>query len=528
MPRIHKHVYHGGVLQRQRNPKISSWQAVYKMISLPDARLSKISYSSLTGFIFRLDVPNIESNTEFYGLNDKKSALTKPIYSIVFKLAIISDDDYDRLNPLIITEKNAAFDKKTENLRDFKKEADTQQQIYIDTLSPNGNPITLSIIDFSHFDKRSTRILLMELNKKHNSRTISEMLRYIGLNCLDSSKNRRLGMITMELAEPTYTELADIPIGEYTYISGCQYAIAQTLILFLKSKKLNFDSHAGNVLASTTPINPGTVLIDFGRVLDFNMDIYENIKGYYNQLTGHDYDGDLDTYKKYTVTDLYISRTNQLGTVVNNMINIMRFLTYMDYIINSISFKMNGSYDRPQLITLLQYLYGPSFRSYWGWNDGNYVAPDWNLTQEIFDRYAAIIPIIRTLTEARMEQTSYVSEAAIKRRVANGEIASFNENVNNYDRSNTITIQSVDIPTRSTETMDRDGTSSAVPTRVPVQVTTEEESCWGKWCGKKEKKEGGRKTYRKNKRRVVHKKRITRQKRSSSSKQNRSSKQKRD
>jgi hypothetical protein len=296
--------------------------------------------------------------------------------------------------------------------------------------------------------------------------------------------------------------------------------------LFLKSKKLNFDSHAGNVLASTTPSNPGTVLIDFGRVLDFKKDIYEEIKGYYNQLTGHDYDVDLDTYKKYTVTDLYISRTNQLATVVNNMINIMRFLSYMDYIINSISFKMKGSYDRPQLITLLQYLYGPSFRSYWGWNDRNYVSPDWTLTQDIFDRYAAIIPIIRNLTEARIEQTSFVSESAIKRRVANGEIASFNENVNNYDRSNTITIQSIDMPTRSTETMDREGTSSTVSTRVPVQVTTEEESCWGKWCGKKEKKEGGRKTFRKNKRDVVHKKRITR--RNKSNKQRRSSKQKRD
>ncbi len=532
MPRIqNKHVYHGGVLQRQRNPKLSSWQAVYKMINLPDAKLSRISYSSLTGFIFRLDVPSIESNTEFYGLNDKKSALTKPIYSIVFKLAIISDDDYDRLNPLIITEKNAAFDKKTENLRDFKNEANTQQQIYIDTLSPNGNPITLSIIDFSHFDKRSARILLMELNKKHTSRTISEMLRYIGLNCLDSSKNRRLGMITMELAEPTYTELADLPIRSDEYISGCQYAIAQTIILFLKSKKLNFDCHAGNVLASTAPSNPGTVLIDFGRVLDFNKDIYENIKGYYNQLTGHDYDVDLDTYKKYTVTDLYISRTNQLGTVVNNMINIMRFLTYMDYIINSISFKMKGSYDRPQLITLLQYLYGPSFRSYWGWNDGNYVAPDWTLTQDIFDRYASIIPIIRTLTEARIEQTSYVSEAAIKRRVANGDIVIFNENVNNYDRSNTITIQSIDMPTRTTETMDREGRSSAVPTRMPAPydddaMTTEEESCWGKWCGKKEKKEGGRKTYRKNKSRVVHKKINTTRKKYN--KQKRSNKQKRD
>jgi hypothetical protein len=198
----------------------------------------------------------------------------------------------------------------------------------------------------------------------------------------------------------------------------------------------------------------------------------------------------------------------------------------MDFIINSISFKMKGSYDRPQLITLLQYLYGPSFRSYWGWNDRNYVSPDWTLTQDIFDRYAAIIPIIRNLTEARIEQTSFVSESAIKRRVANGEIASFNENVNNYDRSNTITIQSIDMPTRSTETMDREGTSSTVSTRVPVQVTTEEESCWGKWCGKKEKKEGGRKTFRKNKRDVVHKKRITR--RNKSNKQRRSSKQKRD
>lgn len=500
MPRIHKHV--GGVLQRQRNPKLSSWQAVYKMICLPYARLSRIAYSSLTGFIFRLDVPNIESNTEFYGLNAEKTALTKPIYSIVFKLAIISEDVSDRLDPLLITEKNKEYTKKTENLLDFKKEADTQQQIYIDTLSPNGNPITLSIIDFSHFDKRSTRILITELNKKHDSRTVGEMLRYIGLNCLDYSKNRRLGMITMELAEPTYIELADIPISSHEYNSGCQYAIAQTLILFLKSKKINFDSHAGNVLASRRLDNPGTVLIDFGRVHDFNTDIDPRIKRNYETLTGHDYDADFDTYNNYRITDLYPSKTNDAGKVINNMINIIRFISYMDYIINSMSYKMSGSYDRPQLISLLQYLYGPTFSSDWGWNNGKYEAPDWNLTQEIFDRYNAIIPIIRTLTEARMQQNSYVSAAAIKSRVAKGEIARFNEDVNEYDRSDTI--PSVHIPIRST-TMDRDGASNVSATN------DDDESCWGKWCDKeKEKTEGGRKTYRKNKRRVVHKKRITR------------------
>ena len=149
-----------------------------------------------------------------------------------------------------ITGKDEEFKKKTEILKDFKNEANAQQQIYIDTLSPNGNPITLSIIDFSYFDKRSTEILLTELDRKHNSGTVGEMLQYIRSNSVESSKDRRLGMITMELAEPTYKELSDIS-NRITFNNGCQYAIAQILILFLKSKKMNYDLHAGNVLAST-------------------------------------------------------------------------------------------------------------------------------------------------------------------------------------------------------------------------------------------------------------------------------------
>ena len=514
---LDKDVYHGGVLQHNKN--ISSWQAVYNMIKLRGASLSKISYSSLTGFIFRLDIPIDKQNVEFYGLNDQKTALTKPIYNIVFKLAIISDDDNDKLGQLVIH--NQSFNKKTEILESFREEANTQQQIYIDTLSPNGNPITLSIIDFSFFDKRSTADLLTELlNMTHNSGTVSEMLKYIESKCLDSSKNRHLGMITMELAEPTYTELAALTIGEDTYINGCQYAIAQTLILFLKSKKLNFDCHAGNVLASTMPNNPGTVLIDFGRVLDLNKDIFEQIEEYYKELTGRDYAVDHNTYTKYTITDLYVSRNVSLQEVVIKMKNIIQFISYMDYIMNSINFNMKGTFDRPQIITLLQYLYGPSFRTNWGWNNGNYVAPDWILTQEIFDRYYNIIPIIRNLTEARIEQISYVSEAAIKRRVTTGEIATFNENINDYNRSKTIPLIMTPVPA---EDMDRSGMTSADNEEDNKSFLKQ---CWGKFCDKeKGKKEGGRKTYRKNKRRFVHKKIITRRKKSN--KQRRSSKNKR-
>ena len=513
-----KHTLCGGV--KQRNLRLSSWQAVYNMIKLPGASLSKISYSSLTGFIFRLDVPSNENNVQFYGLNDQKTALTKPIYNIVFKIAIISDDDSDKLPRLSITGKDEEFKKKTEILKDFKNEANAQQQIYIDTLSPNGNPITLSIIDFSYFDKRSTEILLTELDRKHNSVTVGEMLQYIRSNSVESLKDRRLGMITMELAEPTYKELSDMP-NRITFNNGCQYAIAQILILFLKSKKMNYDLHAGNVLASTNSKTPGTVLIDFGRVQDFNKDIYEQIEDDYKELTGRDYDTDLTEYTNYTITDLYISRNNPEETVVTKMANIIQFISYMDYIMNSINFNMKGSYDRPQLIALLQYLYGESFTTHWGWNDGDYVSPNWNITQEIFNRYAAIIPIIRTLTESSMNQTVKISNSAIQKMVDDGKIATFTESINNYDRSNTI--HSI-MPPVSAEDMDRSGMTSSDNEEDNKSFLKQ---CLGEFCDKeeKEKKEGGRKTYRKNKRRFVHKKIITRRKKSN--KQRRSSKNKR-
>ena len=192
----------------------------------------------------------------------------------------------------------------------------------------------------------------------------------------------------------------------------------------------------------------------------------------------------------------------------------------MDYIMNSINFDMTESYDRPQIITLLQYLYGESFTTYWGWNDEKYVSPNWNITQEIFNRYAAIIPIIRTLTESSMNQTVKISNPAIKKMVDDGKIATFTESINNYDRSNTI--HSI-MPPVSAEDIDISGMTDNKEDNKSFL-----KQCLGEFCDKeeeKEKKEGGRKTYRKNKRRFVHKKIITRRKKSN--KQRRSSKNKR-
>ena len=74
------------------------------MICVQGAKLSVISYSSIAGFIFRLDVPKIPANSEFNTLNESGTAFNKPIYSLVFKIAILSNNDKDKLKALQITE----------------------------------------------------------------------------------------------------------------------------------------------------------------------------------------------------------------------------------------------------------------------------------------------------------------------------------------------------------------------------------------------------------------------------------------
>jgi hypothetical protein len=66
------------------NKSISSWDAVNNMIHTKGAILSKISFSSLTGFIFKLTIPP-ESNYEFTEMNGTA------ILSVVFKIVVISD-----------------------------------------------------------------------------------------------------------------------------------------------------------------------------------------------------------------------------------------------------------------------------------------------------------------------------------------------------------------------------------------------------------------------------------------------------
>jgi hypothetical protein len=58
----------GGIVKK--DDTLTYWQAVYKMICVPEAMLTTISYNSLYGYVFKLNIPPISENAEFFDLND--------------------------------------------------------------------------------------------------------------------------------------------------------------------------------------------------------------------------------------------------------------------------------------------------------------------------------------------------------------------------------------------------------------------------------------------------------------------------
>jgi hypothetical protein len=160
----------GGLRLIQTGNINTSFDAVYQMITNPLSTLTKISYSSLKGFIFKLDVPHDVQHTYFYGLNDSGTSYNVPVYTLILKFAIITDRTESLPNFIYMHD---SHNKSTENLIEYATESKTQQDIYVATVSPSGNPICPAVADFSYFDCTSGEILLAKLIKNtNNSATI--------------------------------------------------------------------------------------------------------------------------------------------------------------------------------------------------------------------------------------------------------------------------------------------------------------------------------------------------------------------
>jgi len=460
----------GGIVKK--DDTLTYWQAVYKMICVPEAMLTTISYNSLYGYVFKLNIPPISENAEFFDLNDSGTIFNVPVFSLILKFAIIENPNagVTRLPELII-QGETPHKKSYEKLENFRNEAMIQQTIYLTTIEQCAKAICPSIVDFSFFNKDTGAFLIKKmLELQDNDEFVKIVLHYLFANI--QANSAYLGLISMKCVDDEYIQLSKIRkevsrvhqlnLQDKTefinvlkiYIRNCNDALTQIIILFIKLKIINFDCHLGNILASTKPydlnLNYRTTLIDFGRVINFNTQDplsfigyivdpvtqivtqeRDKIHSYVNKqyvkyyedffgVHGDEYKLNHDSKKlfKLEITALYPQGTRSQSKGVNNMVvlvdEIIKFISVFDFIINNIKYGTK----KPQMINLLRYIYGGSLSDDWV---ANPPTPDkFEITPEVEKKLIFLIQSIMHSTQT--DHRLMFSEGRIDRMITENKL----------------------------------------------------------------------------------------------------------
>jgi len=391
----------GGIFNA--DDSLSIMQSIEKMINTQGADLEVISYSSLSGFILKLDVPRNPKNTNLYHFNEK------PVYSIIFKLALISETPLYNYYTNIYGKE---YRKKKEKKQDYTKEYEIQNKIYLDTLNLNRINICPSVIDLNFLNRRSATKFINSLNAiidddddddddddKNEAVNIFNFLK-------DQLKadNIELGVITMEFVNyREYVLLNDRHLNDETYEKNCLYALAEIIVSIMIFKIINYDWHIGNIFGSID-LQKQPLLIDFGNSIDLINDKYDDVINTYDYLfhnqapfelnirainnklnaannddddnddvptleegenidisiphyTNHDnYNNDFDEIKNISFLDFHNINESNKEELKTKLEKIIRFIAYMDYAKNCSKTQVILKY--PQFIPLLDVLYG--------------------------------------------------------------------------------------------------------------------------------------------------------------------------
>ena len=319
---------------RKKNNAITSFQAVHNMLKNESARVKVISYKSLSGMIFTVNIDN-NKDPQFVEYLDGKE---KDVYSIALKFVIISKTWQERLVKMKDAQGNE-YNKIAETLPDFSKEAQTQSIIFEKS---ENDPICPSVIDLSFFEndfgKEIIELLLKKTDKKNDSNTVLS-LQWL-LNQLND-KRHKLGMITMEFAN-NYVQLAD------NYIQALEDSdkkrvyketVMLIVLLFFKTGVVLLDCHSGNIMVKKN--GSRVIIIDFGRTL--NIDNEEEVKVLFKENTIGVYRNTVDQYINTlkNAKEMFISKNYKSI----DFIYIFKLLVQLDFLFNNISFRS----ERPQL-----------------------------------------------------------------------------------------------------------------------------------------------------------------------------------
>lgn len=482
---------------KKRDDAQTSFEAVKTMMMHPKAQVSALSYNSMSGFLFRLDIPHDKTCTPpFVGLNAEGTAFTRPVYSLVLKLAMVvpsflEQTYYFKHNPLRDNKRNSLFvvdkfyRKHVEVLQDFIEEADIQQYIYIKTLSPAGKPLCLAVVDMAYFDDNKTSqqfistLLLSSL--RQDDVAAAAMLEFLQRK-LAENPYVALGMISMELADgfvPLY-QLSRPPLTDahaHAHAKACEQSLAQLIVLFLNFKIVHWDCHSNNVMATET--GEKACLIDFGRVLDLHRmsdHISDNISRLYLEMQHPltpttDFVQQLDELKTWRALDLW-EDAKTTGVVLDKLHAILLFLARVDVACNQMNLPHNNI-ATPQCFHLLKYIYGNQIR----WFAGRPIhAEDKEIWQT---RLARVIPWIKTLTAVPTERANnQLSAKAVRKLVLQKRIFTIGHDIQLYNQKlmpARVPSQAIFKKSESRTTEDHsssDETIQLCPTCKPISITS--------------------------------------------------------
>jgi len=441
---------------------VTSWQLIWEIIKHPGTKVKCLAYGSLKGFLYLLQIP-AELRGIFKSLNEDGTAFKQNVEYLVLKFGLL-DDDGDQEIPDILDIRDAenpdGIEKQTDSMVSFSQEAATQQQIFISTVGLRGKPVCPAVIDFSYFDTDSSDRLLAELRRKCAADPNAEKMTDFLYSQITSGADYKLGLITMELAGngaefinlgKLYTmavERGDAALRDQ-FDRGCLHTVDQLLRLTIQSGIINYDCHLYNVL--TQPSGEKTYLIDFGRILKVDTDfplVQAEAEGSLTRLQVNATkrvfkNGDIFGPTAPSFDDAYAEIKGMLDEgptsftpgrdvsediAIEKMNKVMEFAAKVDYSIGRARFAQT----RPQMIQILQSLYGPGFSDNWV-----ATSPDFTITPDVRAKYAEILRLFSSETTTDIDVgRSATNPANIRRLIADGALFSnLPADIKTYNRS---------------------------------------------------------------------------------------------
>jgi len=257
--------YVGGV--KQVDPSVSSFTSV--MTFLQKSTVSSVSYSSRFGFIFKAELkPGLES--DFLELNDSKKEFDKPVTTLIFKIAILmQEENYNKIKdkpdqlPVYTDTLRKEHEKSVESYDNFIMEAKVQNEVYEKTVS-KGQPLCPALIDVSSISElREARSFLDLMNCTDDSEA-KNMKDYLLETLKTSQYKTELGIITMSSALDYMSFSSPLVEKSVQLYSSVVYSVIR---LLNETQRVHGDLNKGNVMVKQLPDGRYiSLLIDFNSV----------------------------------------------------------------------------------------------------------------------------------------------------------------------------------------------------------------------------------------------------------------------